>query len=124
MYALANTTVSILRGTSSDSFGDVVDTPVAIYTGIIAFISYPAMGILRPLVLGSEVFEPATTAPTVTRLAVCSLPSGTDIVATDQVLDEQSQLVYEIYEVTRLGRAGAVLDIVVTLKRITTSETI
>jgi len=122
MYALANTKVTILRGTNTDSFGDIIDTPVAVYTDVIAFLSYPTMSPLRPIVLGQQVYEPANADPSVTRLAACTLPSGTDIRNTDQVLDQFTGLLYEVYAVTVLGMAGAVPDILVTLKRVTTSE--
>lgn len=122
IYALANTTVTILRGTGIDSLGDIVDDPVPIATHVIAFLSYPTMSPLRPIVLGSQVFEPATAQPSVTRLAACSLPSGTDILTGDQLLDETTNLMYEVYEVTVLGNAGAVPDIIATLKRVTSTE--
>ncbi len=124
MYAIANTLVTILRGTSTDSFGDTTDTPVPVYTNIIAFLSYPTMSPLRPIVLGQQVFEPATPDPSTTRLAACTLPSGTDIQNTDQVLDQYTGALYQVYAVTTLGNAGATPDILVTLKRVTTTESI
>jgi hypothetical protein len=122
MYAIANTTVSILRGTSVDSFGDVIDNPVAVYTGVLAFISAPTMSPLRPIVLGSQVFEPGMPEPSVTRLFACSLPSGTDVTENDQIWDERNSVLYEVYEVTELGVAGATPDLTLTLKRVTTTE--
>lgn len=122
MYAIANTTVTILRGTRPDSFGDIIDSPSPIAQHVIAFISYPTMSPLRPIVLGSQVYEPAMPEPSTTRLSVCSLPSGTDIRTSDQILDEFTNLLYEVYEVTTLGTAGAVPDILVTLKRVTSTE--
>lgn len=123
MYAIANTTVTILRGTQPDGFGDIIDNPTPIAQHVIAFISYPTMSPLRPIVLGSQVYEPAQPqGPTTTRLSVCTLPSGTDILTSDQVLDEFTNLLYEVYEVTTLGPAGAVPDIIATLKRVTTNE--
>lgn len=122
MYAIANTTVTILRGTSVDSLGDIIDTPVPVYTHIIAFISYPTMSPLRPIVLGSQVYEPATPEPSTTRLSVCALPSGTDVRNTDQILDEFVGVMYEVYQVTALGNAGATPDLLLTLKRVTTTE--
>jgi hypothetical protein len=122
MYALANTTVSILRSTQTDSFGDVEDSMQPIVTGLIAFISYPTMSPLRPIVLGSTIFEPSSPEPSTLRLAACALPSGTDIRNTDQILDEFTNLVYEVYQVTALGNAGATPDLILTLKRVTTTE--
>jgi hypothetical protein len=122
MYAIANTTVSILRGTRIDSLGDIVDAPVAVYTGILAFISQPTMSPLRPIILGANIYEPATPEPSTTRLSACSLPSGTDVVNTDQILDEIYGALYQVYEVAQLGWAGATLDLVLTLKRVTTTE--
>jgi hypothetical protein len=122
VYAIANTLVTILRGTSIDSLGDIIDSPVPVYTNIIAFISYPTMSPLRPIVLGSQVYEPATPDPSTTRLAVCTLPSETDIKNTDQVLDQYTNFLYEVYQVTQLGNAGATLDLIITLKRVTTTE--
>jgi hypothetical protein len=122
MYAIANTLVTILRGTSVDSLGDIIDSPVAIATGIIAFISYPTMSPLRPIVLGSTVYEPGSPEPSTTRLAVCTLPSGTDLRNSDQVLDQFTDLLYEVYQVTQLGWAGAKPDVIASLKRVTTTE--
>jgi len=122
MYAIANTTVTILRGTIFDSLGDAVDDPSPIATHVIAFISQPTMSPLRPIVLGSTVYEPAMPEPSTARLAACTLPSGTDVRNSDQILDEFTTLLYEVYQVTALGNAGATLDLILTLKRITTTE--
>jgi len=122
MYAIANTTVTILRGTSLGSLGDVIDNPVPIATGVIAFISYPTMSPLRPIVLGQQVYEPAMPEPSTTRQAAGTLPSGTDVRNSDQILDEMTGLLWEVYAVTELGWAGASPDLVLTLKRVTTTE--
>jgi hypothetical protein len=122
MYALANTTVSIMRGTQTESFGDIIDKTVPVYQHIIAFISYPTMSPLRPVVLGSQVTEPAGRSPGQARLAACNLPWGTDVRGDDQIYDEFNSVLYQIYEVTELGWTGASPDLILTLKRITNTE--
>jgi hypothetical protein len=122
MYAIANTTVTILRGTIPDSFGNIVDDPAPIATHVIAFISQPTMSPLRPIVLGSTIYEPSSPDPSTARLSACTLPSGTDVRNSDQIFDEFTKLLYEVYQVTMLGNAGATLDLILTLKRITTTE--
>lgn len=122
MYSIANTTVTILRGTEPDSFGDAVDDSFPVAEHVIAFISYPTMSPLRPIVLGLQVFETTNAEPSITRLAACALPYGTNVLTGDQILDEMSKLVYEVYAVTALGFAGAFPDLVLTLKRVTSTE--
>jgi len=123
MYALANTTVTILRGTGIDDQGDVMDEGAAIATGIPAFISSPSQSPFRPIVLGTDVFEPGAMMPSVTRQVQCVLPSNTDVTRDDQILDEKTGVTYAIMLSTQLGSVGGLVpDLMLTLRRVTTTQ--
>lgn len=113
MYAVANTTVSILRGTVPDSYGDTDEEP----EGVIA------SGIIALILQESPTIEgPASETPRVLRTYDCTLPSGTDVTVDDRLFDEKRQILYEIWQVTDPGTLGVVPDLSVTLKRVTHKE--
>jgi hypothetical protein len=125
MYTMANTTVSILRGSTTDEYGDCQDYDVPIATGVIAYITSPSQSPFRPIVLGSTIYMPGTIAPSVTREIICALPYGTDVTNEDRVLDETSQIEYEVLLVTQpgpVGGGGTYPDMQLTLRRVTTSQ--
>ena len=123
MYALANTTVTILRGTSLDAEGDVIDFGTAIATGVPAFISSPAQSPFRPMILGTTVYEPAAEMPSTVREILCVLPGGTDVTNEDQVFDEVENITYAVMLVTQGGRvAGLLPDLQLTLYHVTTTQ--
>lgn len=125
MYTLSNTTASILRGTAVDDYGDSVDSPTVIASGIPAFISSPSMSPFRPIILGTTTYMPGTVMPSVVREILCVLPANTDVQNTDQILDEKTGIVYAIIIVTQLGSIGGgglAPDMQLTLERVTTFE--
>jgi hypothetical protein len=123
VYAMANTTVSILRGTVEDTYGDNEDSGTVIASGILAFISSPGMSPLRPQILGTTVYGPAAQMPSVVRELICILPSGTDVTNDDQILDENSGVTYAVYLTAQLGRLGGLVpDLQVMLRQVTTNQ--
>jgi hypothetical protein len=120
LYFIANTTVTILRGTATDNYGDVMDAGVPVYSGVIAFISVPSQSPFRPIVFGATIYQPASEMPSTTREILCSLPGGTDITNEDQILDERTGILYTVELVSQLGMVGGLLpDLQLTLRRVT-----
>jgi hypothetical protein len=109
MRALANTKVSILTGTSVDSWGDTVDGDTVSASGI------PASLIERSRL----VTTPEQPTPRVIRFAVARLPSSTVVGAEDRIRDERTGTVYAITAVTAQPGVGHTPDLRLDLKRVT-----
>lgn len=109
MYAIASTTVSVLRGTTTNAWGDVLDddnaTPV--YTGLLA-----ALSIER-----TQRHNPANQDVRTIRSISCAMQSNTDVREGDRLLDERTGALYAIESVTApLGPAmSRDLQLVLTL---------
>jgi hypothetical protein len=117
VYTIANTTVTILRGTVYDPQGDVEDSGKQIATGIPAQINAARTG-----TYGVKTFEPAFPIPSTVRVYEGVMPSGTDVENTDQVVDETSGTVYEVISVIDTLWEFLQPDLNVVLKRITGSK--
>jgi hypothetical protein len=123
LYAMANTLVSILRGTVEDAFGDDMDSGIVVYSGIPAFISSPGMSAFRPIILGTTVFEPGTEMPSTVRDITAILPGNTDVTMLDQILDQYTSITYTVVLVTQQGNIGGMVpDMQLTLRRVTTTQ--
>lgn len=102
------TTISILRGTTTNAAGDVVDSDTAVYTGVPASIMERSrMGI-----------DQSTQDPRVYRYVVGRVLAGTDILDTDRVLDERTAKKYSIADLRQLSSPVHVPDIGLDLQRI------
>lgn len=88
---LATTTVSVLRGTATDAFGDETDLPTVAASGIPASL----------MESGREAQEPVTGTPRIIRTHVCRVPPGTDVTENDRIRDEQTSEVYIVVSATR-----------------------
>ncbi len=109
-----NCTISILRGTGVNALGDIVDARIPVYTGIGAYLGERS----------KTVFDPATQTPRTVRSIVCVVPSWTDVFSSDQILDETSQYIYAIEDVTHPPTLmGAPVDEILTLRRVTANTT-
>ena len=117
MYTLANTKVTILRGTTYDDQGDIEDDGAIIATGVLAQINAARVG-----TFGVRVFEPASGTPSTVRLFEGVFPSGTDLQNTDQVQDEATGHIYEVVSVIDTQWENLQPDLNAVLKR-TTSTT-
>ena len=91
MIALATTSVTILRGTSTDAFGDETDTDTPIATRVPASLIESTR----------TAMEPVSGTPRIIRTHVCRLPSTTDITENDRIKDEQTDEIYIVVSVTK-----------------------
>jgi hypothetical protein len=114
MMPFVNTTVSQLRGTGEDTFGDPVDSGMVNQAGIPACLSETA----------SQAMDPATKTPRTVRTAKCLVPDTSAWLTTDQLLDEPTGNLYMVIEViaptTLVGSAGLQSLI---LRRVTSTGT-
>jgi len=105
----ANTTCSVLRGTTSNQYGDTIDSNTPIISGL-------------PITLietGKTVQDPSTPTPRVIRQIYASVPEWVGILSTDRLLDERTQDVYIIISVTKPPTIiGAPVDTILGLKRV------
>lgn len=108
MKTRANTTVTILRGTTVDTFGDTVDTATEVASGITASII--------------ETGKTATTAvdgqPRQIRRITGRLPAGTDIRTGDRVRSRAGR-VYVVDAIDQIENAVRTNDIRLDLRRVT-----
>lgn len=110
----ANTTITLLRGTTFDSYGDVEDAAEPMVSGVPAIL----------VETGRTVSDPATQTPRTVRSATCKIPSWLGALNTDQIQDETTGAVYAIEDITQppsliSSPAGGAVDIVLTLRRVT-----
>lgn len=86
MIAGATTTVSIMRGTTVDEFGDSLDNSTVAASGI-------PLSIIEQ---SKRVFDPVTSTARVIRYYTGRATSGTDIQEGDRILDEATGSIYAI----------------------------
>jgi hypothetical protein len=91
--AFPTTTVSILRGTTTTPAGDTVDADTVKYAGIPASVMERTRNGVDAVTQDMRVY----------RYTTCRLPSGTDVLDTDRILDEQTGKKYAIAAVSVLG---------------------
>lgn len=109
MYALATTKVTILRGTTTDEVGDVLDTATPYKTGIIAAL----------IEVNATTWDAATQQRRTVRRIDLTLPSTTDLLSSDQILDEETGYVYSITQLTQPNAPGLTPDLTAVLQRVT-----
>lgn len=109
MYDLATCRASILRGTTTDTFGDPADNATVVASGIATSIRESTR----------TVFDQATQTPRVVRRIVGTMPSNVDVRDTDRVRDDTNNVTYIVDEVTRSREPGFAPDLILQLKRIT-----
>ncbi|TXJ78627.1 hypothetical protein E2C11_16605 [Streptomyces lavendulae] len=109
MQAIATTKISILRGTTTDAYGDEQDTNTPIRTGI------PASLIEQT----RRVTTRDDPAPRIVRYAVARVPAQTDVTDQDRVLDERTNAVYSIDAISSMANPAAVPDLRLDLRRTT-----
>ncbi len=112
MYALATCTASILRGTTTDEYGDTVDSDTVVYTGIPMSIQETE----------SSVFDPATQTRRVVRRPQGACQSDVDLRIGDRIRDDTNGITYIVNNVTQPGGVGWTSDLAIELKRITPAQ--
>lgn len=108
MQAMPTTTVSILRGTTTNAAGDVIDSGTPVYTGVFASLMERSRTGIDQALQDVRVY----------RYVVCRLPAGTDVLDTDQILDESTQVTYSISAVSQLGSPVNTPDLRLDLQRV------
>lgn len=109
MIARATTTLSVLRGTSTDAFGDEVDSNTAVATGIPASLTEQTR----------RVTTRDDPTPRVIRYSVARVTAGTDITDQDRVMDERTGAVYIVDAVSSMNSAAVAADLRLDLRRTT-----
>ena len=104
---LATTTVSVLRGTAMDEFGDETDLATVAASGIPASL----------IEAGRQASEPVTGVPRIVRTHVCRVPPDTDVTEDDRIKDEQTSEIYIVVSVTKNSNPVMVQPLRLDLKR-------
>jgi hypothetical protein len=107
--ALANTWISVLRGTTEDEFGDPKDSTTPVHTRIPASL----------IEMSRQAFTPDSSTPRVVRNSVCRVGPDKDVREDDRVKDEKSGLTYIVLSVSQPGGHGMKNDLRIDLKRTT-----
>ncbi|WP_297699636.1 hypothetical protein [Mycobacterium sp.] len=108
MYVVATCTASVLRGTSTDTYGDTIDNSTVAATGIIASIRE----------MSRTVLDPNTQEPRILRFVEGVMPAGTDVRDTDQIRDDTYGVTYFVEAVTQNREPGFTPDLKLQLKRV------
>lgn len=109
MYALPTTTVSVLRGQSTDQFGDVYDNDTIAASGIPCSLIEQTRNMLTA----------DSPTPRVVHYTVGRIGADTDILETDRVLDEVTGVKYIVQGIARIGNPVMKADLRLDLKRTT-----
>jgi hypothetical protein len=107
--AIATTTIAILRGTSTNAWGDEIDTDTPIYTGIPAALTEQSR----------RVTTRDDPTPRIVRYAVARVAAGTDVTDQDRVRDERTGAVYIVDTVSSMANPALTADLRLDLRRTT-----
>lgn len=105
----ANTTATVYRGTTTNEFGDTIDTDTTILTGT-------RMSIIEQ---SRTVFVPADNENRVVRFVRGRTLSNVDLREGDRIQDEQTGVVYVVEAVVNPGSPYSSGDVRVNLKYVT-----
>jgi len=106
MLATPTTLVSILRGTTTDTYGDEVDTDTLVYADLPASI----METMR------TVFSQDAATPMIVRVVTGRVGGGTDIRVGDRLLDQATSQRYMADSFTRSSSPIHTPDVVLDLR--------
>jgi hypothetical protein len=109
MQAIATTTVSILRGTTTDDYGDERDTDTPVATGVPASLTEQSR----------RVTTRDDPTPRIVRYAVARLPARTDVTDQDRIRDERTGAVYIVDAVSGMTNPTFEVDRRLDLRRTT-----
>jgi hypothetical protein len=107
VYAHATTTVSVLRGSSTDGFGDTVSADTVAASGIPASI----------LEQRRTVYTPADNRVQQVLYYLGRVPGDTDVQLTDRILDEVTGDVYRVDSSSRVGSPVTMNDLRLDLRK-------
>ncbi len=108
MKAVATTTVAVLRGTTTDDYGDVVDGSTAISTGV------PASILEQRRFVATE----ADPTPRAVITYTGRVSAGTDIRDSDRIRDERTSAVYIVDSAHQVANPAMTNDLRLDLRRV------
>lgn len=109
MQAVATTLLTVLRGTTTDAYGDEQDTDTPVQTGVPASLVEQSR----------RVTTRDDPTPRIVRYAVARVPAGTDITDQDRVRDERTGAVYIVDAVSGMDNPALQVDRRLDLRRTT-----
>lgn len=109
MQAIATTTISVLRGTTTDAYSDEQDTDTPVQTGIPASLTEQSR----------RVTTRDNPTPRIVRYAVARVPARTDVTDQDRVLDERTGAKYIVDAVSSMANPAIEVDRRLDLRRTT-----
>lgn len=109
MQAIATTRLTVLRGTTTDAFGDEVDTNAPVATGIPASLTEQTR----------RVTTRDDPTPRIVRSAIARVAPGTDVTDQDRVRDERTGAVYIVDAVSSMSSPALAVDLRLDLRRTT-----
>ncbi|WP_405708478.1 hypothetical protein OG264_11705 [Streptomyces xanthophaeus] len=109
MISSATTTVSILRGSSVDEWGDAMDNDTVVASGISASI----------IERHTEPFSEVTGNPKVLRKATLRIGSEHDLRTNDRIHDERNNETWVILEISKVQNPVCAMDTKALLHRTT-----
>lgn len=110
-----NTTISLFRGTTTNAYGDIIDSGAGPLMRQIPAALYET---------AASVLDPATQTPMTVRSTECLLPSWTGALNSDQIRDEATGDLYMVEEIIAPPTfIGAPVDLRLTLRRVTATGT-
>lgn len=91
-----NRRITVLRGTTTDVFGDLSDVGTPLYTNVQAAIAE----------VNETVFDAATQRPQTIRAVKCTVPAWADIQASDTIQDTFTGWYYIVESIEELPGLG------------------
>jgi hypothetical protein len=109
VLAVATTTLTVLRGTTTDGYGDEQDTDTPVATGVRASLTEQTR----------RVTTRDDPTPRIVRYAVGRVTAGTDVTDQDRVRDERTGAVYIVEAVSSMANPAVAADLRLDLRRTT-----
>lgn len=107
--AIATTSIAILRGTTTDAYGDEADMDTPVHTGIPASLTEQSR----------RVTTRDDPTPRIVRYAVARVAAGTDVTDQDRIQDERTGAIYSIDAVSSMANPALTADLRLDLRRTT-----
>lgn len=105
---MPTTTVSILRGTDTDAYGDPVDNATVAASGVLAALTEQTR----------QTTTPVDGNPRVVHYTTLRCGYGTDLRAGDRVRDEQTNLIYLVDETAQVQNPAIRMDLRAEIRRV------
>jgi hypothetical protein len=103
---LANTTMTLMRGTTVSKFGDKTDVGTPLYEGIPAALTETS----------KRTYDRATQRPQTIRVTMCVVPDWLDVTLADTMRDEGTGNYYMVEEIEVQPTLGLPADKILTLR--------